>query len=103
MSDSMVFAPQLGVAAEWVFRPSDKLLKDYGDDAIISMGMDCQNGEVLSLVPISTDMKKGRLVVVTSQGDVELIEFEDKWKRGEIEDSIVWDIERIVNYWAYDE
>jgi hypothetical protein len=66
-------------------------------------GLDCQQGEVLSLTPQKTERRGNTLVVNIAEGRVELADFDASWhelKTPPCEDCIVWDICRIVEEWS---
>jgi len=102
---STIWAPNPGKAGVWTFFPSAKLRKDYPDCDRDRSGLDCQEGEVLSLAPQKTQRLGNALVVTVPEGRVELADFDTSWhelKRSPGDECIVWDIYRIVEDWSSD-
>ena len=100
---SATWAPKAGEAANWAFYPSAKVRKDYPDCDRDYSGLDCQEGEVLSLSPQKTERRAKTLVVTIAEGRVELEDFDACWhelKTLPDEDCIVWDVYRIVEDWS---
>ena len=100
---SVTWAPEAGKPGDWTFYPNAKLRKDYADSDRDRTGLDCQQGEVLSLIPQKTDRRGKTLIVTIGEGRVELGDFDASWhelKALPSEDSIVWDIDRIVEEWS---
>jgi hypothetical protein len=100
---SVTWAPEAGKPGNWTFYPNAKLRKDYADCDRDRTGLDCQQGEVLSLIPQKTDRRGKTLIVTIGEGRVELGDCDasrHELKALPSEDSIVWDIDRIVEDWS---
>jgi hypothetical protein len=98
-----IWEPKGGGPGIWTFYPNAKLRNDYPDCDRDRTGLDCQRGEVLSLIPETTERRGSTLVVNIAQGRVELRDFDRCWeelRRPPDEDCVVWDIYRIVEEWS---
>jgi hypothetical protein len=99
-----IFAPKPDAAAEWVFYPNAKTKKDYPAAELEFVGMECQEGEIVSLKPKSQKMLGDTLIIDVAEGRVELIGFESNWQEGEFdEDAIIWDVDRMIEAWSSDD
>jgi hypothetical protein len=67
--------------------------------------MELQEGEVISVTPSKTANSDGSYVIDIKEGSVTLMEFSDNWEEvSELpEDAIVWDAERMISTWSFDE
>ena len=102
---SVTWAPKPGKAGVWTFYPNAKVRKDYPACDRDHTGLDCQEGEVLSLVPRKTERLGKTLVVTTREGRIELGDFDACWhevSESAGEDCVIWDIYRIVEEWSSD-
>jgi len=101
-SKTVTWGPKAGKAATWAFYPSAKVRKAFPSCDREYSGLDCQDEEVLSLAPLSTE-KRGKVLAVTViEGRVELADFDTKWRElgATPEDATIWDIRRIVEDWS---
>lgn len=102
-AESVTWGPRVGKAGVWTFYPNARLRKDYANCDRDRSGLDCQQGEVLSLSPQKAERRATTLVVTIAEGRVELSDFDTCWlelKTPPAEDCIVWDIYRIVEEWS---
>lgn len=102
MQEDVAYGPRKGVAAEWSFHPSAKTKRSYPDASDDDIAMDLQDGEYLSLVPITQRERGGHLSLKIAEGTIELIEFERDWiLLVSVDNSAIkWDASRIVAAWA---
>ena len=101
---NLVFVPKSDAAAEFSFYQNAKTRKKYPNAELEFLGMEAQEGEIVSLKPVSQKTLKENLVIEVSEGRVELIDFGGNWEKGELsDDAIIWDIGRMIEAWASDE
>ena len=100
---TVIFVPKKGKAAEWAFHPSAQVRKNYPDAEVEFLGMDAQEGEILSLIPVSQETLKQMKVVTVDEGRVELLNFDHDWQEGKTGSSNaenVWDIDQMISAWS---
>ncbi len=95
-----VFVPKSDLAADWIYYPNSKIRKAYPNVQFKSSGLDAQDGEVLSLNPISQKIAGGNMIIKIKEGRIDLIDYDRCWEIGcSKDDSIVWDVYRIIETW----
>jgi hypothetical protein len=101
MAKNTTFVPKTDVAASWVFTPSAKIRKQYPNAELEELGMELQEGEVISLKVKSQKILDANLVIEIAEGRVDLVDFESNWEKGEAsDDAVVWDIGVILENWS---
>jgi hypothetical protein len=104
MAKNIAYVPKTDEPAEWIFYPNDKTRKKYPNAELEALTMDCQEGEMISVSPKSKNMLDKSLIVEIAEGRIELLHFDENWKESDHdEDSVTWDIHRVIHAWSDDE
>jgi hypothetical protein len=100
-----VYKPKKGVAAEFSFLPSNSVKKLYPDAETEMLQMDLQEDEVISVIASNILQSNESCVIEINGGSITLMEFSDNWEEisGLPEDAIVWDAERMISTWSFDD
>ncbi len=97
----IIFAPKKNASAEFNFHPNTKIKKKYPEAPVEFLGMDLQEGELLFIAPKSRKTKDGNLTLEIEEGSVELVNFKEDWEEdGGTADSVVWDVDRLIEAWT---
>ena len=100
--ECIVFSPRSKVAAEWVFYPNSELRRLHANPPVEFLAMDLQEGEVIRLMSLSAAKVAGSLMVKITEGQVELLNFDEDWVPCDVNEEIIWDIDRIIEAWSSD-
>ena len=105
MKKAKMYKPKESVAAEFSYLPSKSVKKLYPDAEMEMLQMELQEGEVISVAPSKIANSDGSCVIDIKEGSITLMEFSDNWEEvSELpEDAIVWDAERMISTWSFDE
>ena len=100
-----VYGPRKNKAAEWLFVPSAAVRKAHPDAPGDEIGMDLQDGEVMSLDVVNSATRDGVVVLTIVQGRLELKNYAKDWQElnEAPDDAVVWDIARLIETWSSDD
>jgi hypothetical protein len=100
-----VYKPREGVAAEFSFLPSKSVKQLYPDAETEMLQMDLQEDEVISVTASNISQSDESCIIEINEGSITLMEFSDNWEEisGLPEDAIVWDAERMISTWSFDD